>query len=214
MKKIAVIYDLDQTILPTRSIPADTFQPVFEAIKAANKGTVQETVLEEAFEELWRKSMEVVAQEYNFSQAMFDAGKNALIHTDYQLVLKPFDDFEVIKEIPSKRFLVTTGLSKLQQAKIDALFQPGDFEAVFIDDPYQENRLGKMTIFSQIAAQHQLTADQVWIVGDNPDAEIAAGNALGMKTVQILRPGIAKGDTALHVIHSFHELKSLIAQDG
>eukprot|EP01133_Synstelium_polycarpum_P017555 gene17555-20947_t len=196
MKKIAVIYDLYQTILPTRSIPADTFQPVFEAIKAANKGDVQETVLEEAFEELWRKSMEVVAQEYNFSQAMFDAGKNALIHTDYQLVLKPFDDFEVIKEIPAKRFLVTTGLSKLQQAKINALFQPGDFEAVFIDDPYQENRLGKMTIFSQIAVQHQLTADQVWIVGDNPDAEIAAGNALGMKTVQILRPGIAKGDTA------------------
>jgi putative hydrolase of the HAD superfamily len=34
-----------------------------------------------------------------------------------------------------------------------------------------------------------LSPEEVVIVGDNPDSEIEVGNRLGIRTVQILRPG-------------------------
>ncbi|MDB5030367.1 HAD hydrolase-like protein [Mucilaginibacter sp.] len=61
-----------------------------------------------------------------------------------------------------------------------------------------------------IAQRYKLNMNQVWIVGDNPESEIAAGNELGMNTVQILRPGILESGKAHYTIQSFHELKGLI----
>ena len=214
MKNIAVIYDLDNTIFPTQSIPETTFQPVFDAIKKANEGLLSKSCLEKAFIDLWHRPIDVVATEYGFSDQMIAAGKSALINTDYKFTLSPFDDFQVIKKIPGKRILVTTGITKLQQAKINSLFKAGDFDEVIIDDPYQNNRLGKEKIFASIAERLQLCPEQVWVIGDNPDSEIAAGNALGMVTVQILRPGIVRSNGAEHVITSFYELKDLVDSVG
>ena len=100
----------------------------------------------------------------------------------------PFKDYASVKEMDCRKFLVTTGITKLQQAKITALFNDEDFDEIIIDDPYKENRLGKKNIFSDIAYRYNLKPSQIWIIGDNPDSEIAAGNALGMNTVQISQP--------------------------
>jgi len=210
MKDVALIYDLDDTIFPTRSIPPLTFQLVFEAIENTNNGFLPKQTLQNAFDDLWRKPIDVVAIDYNFNESMIIAGKNALINTDYEFTLVPFDDYVFIKEINCKRFLVTTGITKLQQAKINALFNSDDFDEIIIDDPYQENRLGKKNIFSNIADRYKLRPEQVWVIGDNPNSEIAAGNALGMNTVQIIRPGIERTDKSTHIITSFYELKNLI----
>lgn len=43
-------------------------------------------------------------------------------------------------------------------------------------------------------------ADEVLVVGDNPDSEIEAGNRLGLRTVQVLRPGVPRGNNATHYI--------------
>jgi FMN phosphatase YigB (HAD superfamily) len=209
-KTKAVIYDLDDTILPTRSISESTFEPVFKAIRRANNGKLPDAELEKAFADLWCKPIDVVAKEYGFNQQMVDEFKRTLTETDYQLTLSTYDDFEVVKQINALRLLVTTGITKLQQAKIDALFNDDDFDDIIIDDPYHDNRLGKKKIFEMIAQRYQLKANQVWIVGDNPDSEIAAGNDLGMNTVQILRPGVEQSDKAKYIIRSFHELKDLI----
>lgn len=211
-KNIAIIYDLDETILPTRTIPFLTFQPIFDAIADANNGLLPKPLLHQAFNDLWRYPIDIVASTYGFNELMINAGKNALINTDYQLSLTPFDDFYIIKEINCKRFLVTTGITKLQQAKISALFNKDDFDEIIIDDPYHDDRQGKKNIFSQISSRHQLKPEQVWVIGDNPDSEIAAGNALGMVTVQIVRPGIEPTNKSAHTISSFHELKALIEQ--
>jgi putative hydrolase of the HAD superfamily len=48
------------------------------------------------------------------------------------------------------------------------------------------------------------------VVGDNPDSEIVAGNRLGMKTVQVLRPGVPRGDNATAHINSLNELGELL----
>lgn len=49
------------------------------------------------------------------------------------------------------------------------------------------------------------------VVGDSPDSEIEAGNRLGLRTVQILRPGVPRGDNATHCIHGPAELKGLMS---
>jgi putative hydrolase of the HAD superfamily len=209
MNSTVIIYDLDDTIMSTRSIPESTFAHVFSLIRKANN-KVTPNQLENAFNELWHKPLDVVAQKYGFSQVMIDECRNALINTEYNLNVEPYDDFEAIKSIEAIRILVTTGITKLQQAKIDSLFTQGDFDEIIIDDPYQENRLGKKNIFFNIAERYKVQPEQVWIIGDNPDSEIAAGNALGMNTVQILRPGVDRSDKSHYTITSFYELKMLI----
>lgn len=211
MKNIAIIYDLDETLFKTSSMPTEVLDPFFQAITDANIGTVNEQALHDAFKALWRKPLDQVAEEYGFSSEMVHAGKKALEETDYKLDIAPYADFSVIKELPGLRFLVTTGTTKLQQAKIDALFTTEDFTETIIDDPYATQRLGKKQLFAQIAKKYGLTPSQVWVVGDNPDAEIRAGKELQMKTVQITRPGIKeKPSNADYQITSLQELKEII----
>jgi FMN phosphatase YigB (HAD superfamily) len=212
MKDFAVVYDLDQTILPASAVPEESFFPIYDAIRAANKGQVPEAELEQALKKIRTAAIDVIAKEHNFSAEMEEAAKEAFLSNDYEFSLTPFEDFSVLKHIPGKRFLVTSGIPKMQQAKFDSLFEDGYFTEVFVDDLYDENRLGKKKIFQKIAHDYQLIPDLVWIVGDNPDSEITAGNELGMKTVQIIRPGVEQSDKASYVIASFYELNDLITK--
>jgi putative hydrolase of the HAD superfamily len=56
----------------------------------------------------------------------------------------------------------------------------------------------------------KLTPTEVFVIGDNPDSEIEAGTRLGMRTVQILRPGVPRGDNATYYVETFDELKMLL----
>lgn len=210
MNDFAIIYDLDETILPASAVPDETFDSLFDAIREANKGSVPEDKLEEALKAMRRISVDVVAERYGFTVEMNEAAKHALLHTKYDFQLSTYDDFPVLKTIPGERYLVTTGVPNLQQAKVDALFEAGDFTEVFVDDIYHENRIGKQGLFKQIAEKSGLSPDKVWVVGDNPEAEIKAGNALGMNTVHIARPGVDPSNKAKYQVRTFHELKSLV----
>ncbi|MDB5021447.1 MAG: hypothetical protein JWQ28_2574 [Pedobacter sp.] len=212
MKDFAIVYDLDQTILPASAVPEDTFFPIYDAIRAANNGQVPDDELEKALKKIRTVSMDVIVKEHNFSPEMEEAAKQAFLNNDYEFSLTPFEDYSVLKHIPGKRFLVTSGIPKIQQAKFDCLFKEGDFTEIYVDNIYDENRLGKKKIFEKIAHDNDLIPDLVWIVGDNPDSEITAGNELGMKTVQIIRPGIEQSDKASYVISSFFELNDLVTK--
>jgi FMN phosphatase YigB (HAD superfamily) len=212
MSDIAIIYDLDETILPASAVPDETFDSLFDALRKANKGTVPDDKLEEALEAMRRISVDVVAKDFGFTEEMNQAAKDALQNTKYQFDLSPYEDFPTLKLIPGKRYLVTTGVPNLQQAKVDALFKAGDFTEIFIDDIYLEHRLGKKKIFEQIAEKTGLPANNIWIVGDNPDSEIKAGNELGMNTVHIARPGVEPAKEAKYQVYNMDELKSLVTQ--
>jgi len=82
------------------------------------------------------------------------------------------------------------------EIRIDAIDEPGS--------------KGKAQHFEEILKSHSLKSEAVIVVGDNPDSEIAAGNRLGMKTVQVLRPGVLRGDNATLYIHSLNELGKLL----
>jgi putative hydrolase of the HAD superfamily len=212
MSDIAIIYDLDETILPASAMPDETFDSLYDALKKANKGAVPDDKLKEALQAMRRISVEIVAKDFGFTEEMNQAAKEALQNTNYEFDLSPYEDFPVLKTIPGQRYLVTTGVPNLQQAKVDALFEEDDFTEVFIDDIYLEHRLGKKKLFEQIAEKTGLSADQIWIVGDNPESEIKAGNELGMNTVHIARPGVEPSKEAKFQVYNLEELKSLVTQ--
>jgi putative hydrolase of the HAD superfamily len=55
-----------------------------------------------------------------------------------------------------------------------------------------------------------LLPEEVLVVGDNPESEIEAGNQLGITTVQILRPGVTRGNNASYYIDELAELTMLV----
>lgn len=210
----AVIFDLDNTLADARQVGAQVFQPAFDAIRAANRGCLSELRLEAALAACWHTAFHTVARTHGFSLAMTRAGAQAFrtltVPPDAGYVGYP--DMPALRRVGAERFLVTSGFRRLQDSKIDTLGIRDLFRRVEIDDPedhWPDRGPGKLAAFERIRAELDLSPGQVLVVGDNPDAEIAAGNALGMPTVQILRPGVSRSaSAALHI----HGLTELVAQ--
>ena len=86
------------------------------------------------------------------------------------------------------------------------------FSQIYVDALDEPNRLGKKGLFEKIMNDENLAADQILVVGDNSDSEIAAGNSLGITTVQTLRPDVPKSDTATFIVSNLAELRDLYFQ--
>jgi putative hydrolase of the HAD superfamily len=141
---------------------------------------------------------------------MLEAGWNAAAHAEVTTPLRGYPDLGALRDLHVTLFLVTSGFRRLQESKISALRIAQLFAEVHVDAIDEENRKGKRRIFADIMSSHGLAPDEVLVVGDNPDSEIDAGNQLGIKTVQILRPGVTRGDNASYYIDELAELKHLV----
>ena len=125
--------------------------------------------------------------------------------------MEGYADLGALADLPLPRFLVTTGFRRLQESKIAALGLRAHFTEVRIDVVDEPGRKGKQQLFQEIQQDYRLDPRRVLVVGDNPDAEIRAGNNLGMTTVQILRPGVPFGANAAHHIRGLRELQGFLA---
>ena len=70
--------------------------------------------------------------------------------------------------------------------------------------------LGKEAIFRRILREYALQPRDALVIGDNPDSELAAGARIGIRTVQILRPGVERSGAADHHITGLAELSALL----
>jgi hypothetical protein len=70
----AIIFDLDNCLGAADEVGRGLLKPVFDAIRRANKGTLSDGALAQAFEDCWRRPLDRVAREYGFSDEMLDAG--------------------------------------------------------------------------------------------------------------------------------------------
>ena len=206
----AIIFDLDSCLAAANEVGDELFVPAFAAIRAANRGTVPEAALRAAFDECWRCAFDFVADKYRFSAAMRAAGWQAFARIEVNEPMHGYGDLAVLQELPVRRFMVTSGFRRLQESKVRALGFAEWFAAIHIDAIDEPERKGKHGHFKDLLATHGLPPSAVLVVGDNPDSEIAAGNRLGMKTIQILRPGVPRSDTATAHIHSLSELKTFL----
>jgi putative hydrolase of the HAD superfamily len=142
---------------------------------------------------------------------MIAAGWTMFTRTTVSGPMHGYGDLAVLAELPVRRFLVTSGFRRLQESKVKALGIAHLFEAIHIDAIDEPGSQGKERIFRAILEDHGFKPEQVMVVGDNPDSEIAAGNRLGLTTVQILRPGVVRGTNASHYIFTLAELKTFLA---
>jgi FMN phosphatase YigB (HAD superfamily) len=201
----AIIFDLDNCLAAAEEIGRESLEPMFAAIRQANHGTLSEDKLEAAFADCWRLPLDVVADKYGFSDEMLAAGWEVGRQITVTAPMSGYPDLEVLKDLAVHLFLVTSGFRALQESKVAALGLQ-NFTAVYVDAIDGSNRKGKQGIFQEILERHRLEPERVLVVGDNPESEIEAGNRLGMPTVQILRPGVARGTNATYYVHGLSEL--------
>jgi FMN phosphatase YigB (HAD superfamily) len=208
----ALIFDLDNCLAAANEVGDQLVEPAFDAIRKANHGTLSEESLKEAFSDCWRHPLDWVATKYGFSPEMLAAGWKVFVTTEVKGPMYGYGDLGILSELPVQRFLVTSGFRLLQESKIRALGFERLFTAIRIDAIDEPDREGKQGLFDAILKTHELKPEEVLVVGDNPDSEIEAGNRLGIKTVQILRPGVPRCDNATFYIASLAELKKLIVR--
>jgi FMN phosphatase YigB (HAD superfamily) len=206
----AIIFDLDTCLSAADEVGRDLYDPAFNAIRAANRGTVSQSELDRAFEESWRIPFDIIAEKHGFSKEMRVAGWREFAQLTVKKPMRGYGDLEVLNDLLPAKYLVTSGFRRLQESKVDMLGIRSLFAGVYIDGLGEENRLHKEGYFKQIVQQDGLRPSEALIVGDNPDSEIAAGIRLGIRTVQILRPGVTRDGRADHHVHGLTELKGLI----
>lgn len=206
----ALIFDLDNCLAPATEIGEELVSPAFDAMRRANQGVVPEDSLKQAFADVWRHPLDWVAARYGFSDAMLDAGWQVFKAMKVSRPMSGYDDLAVLSELPGIHFLVTSGFRRLQESKVTALGLRPLFQAIYIDAIDEPGRLGKKRIFEGILERHALRPGEVLVIGDNAESEIDAGNRLGIRTVQTLRPGVPQTDTATHHVRDLIELKKLI----
>ncbi len=209
----SVIFDLNYCLCAGDEEGAAVYEPVFASIRGANAGALTGAALAEAFDACMRFSFDVVAERFQFTAAMYRAGAEGFEAAEIAAPMHGYPDLHALRELRARRFLVTTGFPRLQQSKTTALGIRSCFEAIYVDSISDHPRRGKQAIFADIVRRHELVAREVWVVGDNGESEIAAGNRLGMITVQILRPGVERCDTARHFVSDLIELKALMDRE-
>lgn len=211
MKKIssAIILDLDDTIFQTKSMDSKLFEPFFEFFTSNLKSIYDEHVIEAIQEDLWVHPWDYVIDKYKIPMEILIESIKILDNLPANIDIVTYEDYAVLKTFSIPKFLVTTGLTSLQKAKIKALNIENDFVKIFINDTFLQQRT-KLDIFKDLVEEFNLNAENTFVVGDNSESEIKAGNQLKMKTIQILREGVTKGNNAMHHITSFEELGRLI----
>jgi len=206
----ALIFDLDSCLAAADEVGGHLFEPAFQAIRAANHGSVAEARLQAAFKDCWRFPFDHIADQYGFSPAMRAAGFAAFKQIEVHQAMQGYGDLHELAQLPAELFLVTSGFRRLQKSKVKALGIAHLFTAVHIDAIDEGKGSGKFPIFKKILREHGFRPDEVVVVGDNPDSEIAAGNRLGLVTIQTLRPGVSPSSAVTHRIHTLAELKRLL----
>jgi FMN phosphatase YigB (HAD superfamily) len=208
----AIIFDLDNCLSAADEPGKGFLEPVFDAIRRANRGRLSDEALVEAFSDCWRHPLDFVAKKHEFTEDMLTAGWAVSVRLEVATPMRGYTDLRTLAELPVLRFLVTSGFRRLQESKIKALgFEPL-FTAIYVDAIDEADRKGKRSTFEGILNDYRLRPEEVLVVGDNPDSEIEAGNQLGITTVQVLRTGVPRGNNASHYIHNLSELKGLLRQ--
>lgn len=176
MKK-ALIFDLDDTIYPTKSVADEMHADLYELIRPH----VSEEVFQHIREDILTTPFQKVADRYALNKQLKEAGLKLCLDMDFNGSMETFEDYKFAMDNNAQKFLVTAGYTKLQKSKIRQLGIEKDFKEIIIADPYTSN-LSKADVFKQIMDRHQYTPADVLVIGDNPESEIASAKELAIET--------------------------------
>ncbi|MBQ0736015.1 HAD family hydrolase [Aquimarina celericrescens] len=206
-----LIFDMDDTIFETKSIGEEPVKPIldkFEHLLIHRFGT---ELAKEIVAKLWKYPFDVIADTYKFDEYQNSEFARLVNENEYNLKVQPFEDFNLVKNLKQEKVLVTTGFSKLQNAKIQHLGLEKEFNKIYIDDILDPKRIFKKGIFKNILLDKNIKPEFVYIVGDNPHSELKAGFELGLNTIQVAKFGQKRSEYANYYISNFKELIPILA---
>ena len=204
-----IILDLDDTIFLTKSMDAKMFDPFFNHLILSLKNNFDQKTIDNISSDLWQRPFDVVLKKYNIPVETIANSIELLENLELDLKISKYSDYSFIKNLNVRKFLVTTGLTTLQLAKIKALGIGNDFDKIIINDSLKELKT-KRDIFYELKSEYNLIAENTYVIGDNSESEIKAGNELNFTTIQILRENVIKGNNSLYYINSFSELATIL----
>ncbi|MFB9845473.1 HAD family hydrolase [Mucilaginibacter ginsenosidivorans] len=182
MKK-AVIFDLDNTIYPVSSIAGNLFNGLF-AVLDQNAHTINQNTddtVGKIKEEMTRRPLQYIADKYGLDEHIRNEMTEVLRNMTYDEPMRPFDDYNHLRQIPLDKYLVTTGYLKLQYSKVRQLGIENDFREIIVVDP-DVSRKTKKDVFAGIIEKYGYEPQDLLIIGDDPDSEIKAALSLGIDT--------------------------------
>ncbi|MBI2535837.1 MAG: HAD family hydrolase [Gemmatimonadetes bacterium] len=213
MIRVAV-FDLDNTLYDATTVPDDVLAPAVAAVRRANTGpdAIPDVVLEAALHSARRLGFLQLAERHSLPSSLRAAWRDAYRGLVVRTPLSPYPDvLPALQALDLIKVLLTTGFRGMQESKIAALDIAHLFHAIYIDALDQGGGPGKQRLLRDILEAYACRPPEVLVIGDSPENEIAAGNAVGAITVQILRPGIVFSDAALYHLTSLAELPRLLA---
>ncbi|KAA8483329.1 putative hydrolase of the HAD superfamily [Arcticibacter tournemirensis] len=208
--KRALILDLDNTIYPVKSIADKLFAPLFKLMDQYRQ-EFSGGDFNAAIEDIMKKPFQKVADTYKFNRELTEKGMDLLRNATYDEAMKPFEDYNLIKDLAITKYLVTTGFLKLQQSKIKSLRIEKHFEDIFIVDP-DTTSMTKRDVFLNIMMQNNLQKDDLLVIGDDPESEIEAANDLGIETFLYDPDDNHKDDIATYKSKDFELIKDIISR--
>ncbi|MCX6741178.1 MAG: HAD family hydrolase [Candidatus Parcubacteria bacterium] len=205
-----IIFDLDMCILDTHTLGDNVIKPVIDILHNSN---LPQELKEKINYQLWTTSLDDVIDMYNIPEVIAEKMREAYRKLEVPDGIKSFGDENYITDLPVKKILVTTGYQKFQEAKIIKLGIANLFDEIIIDAlDFKDKRKGKKLIFEEILASNNGGKKEVLVVGDNPSSELGAAKAIGIPTVQTLRPTVEKWSEADYHIAFLKELSGIINQ--
>ncbi|MDO8495928.1 MAG: HAD family hydrolase [bacterium] len=205
----AVIFDLDMCILNTHTLTGPFFQPVLDAIYNSDLSL---ELKEKINYQLWTTSLEDTVEMFSIPEDTAERMREAYRRIEVPDGIKTFGDEAYIQDLPVIKILVTTGYLRFQETKIEKLGIAHLFEEIIIDAlDDKDKRKGKKKIFEELLKKNGWKEDEVLVVGDNPASELGVAKALGIPTVQTLRPTIVRWDEADYHIQSLSELGDIVS---
>ncbi len=176
MKK-ALIFDLDNTVYPVAAIGAQLFAPVHALLEQKLDSDTYARVRED----VTRMPFQKVAKIYAFTEDLKQDSLQLLRELRCDEAIEPYEDYLQTKDLKIDKFLVTIGFTELQWSKVKQLQIENDFKEIYIVDP-DKSAITKKDIFQQIKEKYNYTYDEMLVIGDDPESEIAAATVLGIDT--------------------------------
>jgi putative hydrolase of the HAD superfamily len=190
-----LIFDLDNTLFDTyNQLGIEVLEKMIVRMKKFGLTKEQEIALRQKYH---ITGFRILANQLGFSDEMKHIGMETYKNMDLSQI-KPFDDVKLIPALKQKKILVTSGLTDVQMKKVEILGLNEMFDEVVVDE--SSSHENKQRIFAGMMKKYKAKPAETMIIGDNPESELAAGNNLGIITVQILRrPEMLKGKADYHV---------------
>ncbi len=206
----AIIFDLDNCLAAADEPGEALYAAAFAAMRAENRGRLSERELEVAFADMWRHPLDWVAERHGFSAEMRAAGWKEFLKTEVTTPMRGYGDLEELGRLDVKKFLVTSGFRRLQESKIRALGVERWMDECHVDAIDEAERRFKRGWFEDMVERHALRPEDVAVVGDSAASELAAGRELGMRTIQILRPGVERSEDVDAHVRGLGELRGVL----